>query len=612
MKITKIIQSTLLVLSAYLMVSCEDWLQPQPLSFYSPENTMIDYAGMLTGISACDRDLRYMDFYGDQPAIVTELAFSDVAIMGVTDKTSQAQDLNRQILPDANLNSGDYNKIGFYWESYYKGLKDVNTVISRIDEATFETEQQRNEILGMAYFHRAYRYYRLVHQFGDVPLILEEITTPRLDFYSTQREVVLREMKKDLEFAVKWVPAVAHKGKVTRGACYHLLAKINLSLALFDEAIEAASHVIDGGVHKLVTERFGVDALDPSKNVIWDLHRPENKPLLENTECLYMHLDKYGMEGAFGGGMQIMRVTVPNFVNTKNPIYTPSGNVGILDNRIGDDIIPNQILMYGRGQGQCRGTSYSTQKIWDDPNDLRHAPSNWMNMEDLVYNNPNLIGLEDFWYGKNMRLYSEDGRLLCQDTIRSWYGWPHYKVYIPDQEQNIPKGGHSDWYAFRLAETYLLRAEAYCWKGELQKAADDVNKVRNRAGAGSYSAAQINIGMILDERARELFYEEPRKTELTRIAYIFAKTGKPSYTGKVYSIENFSKDNFWYDRIMETTDFYNKGVKTISGNEFTISPYHVLWPIPTKAIAANPQGVINQNEGYPGTEKNVPSIDKAN
>ena len=116
----------------------------------------------------------------------------------------------------------------------------------------------------------------------------------------------------------------------------------------------------------------------------------------------------------------------------------------------------------------------------------------------------------------------------------------------------------------------------------------------------------------MDERARELFYEEPRKTELTRIAFIYAQTGIPSYTGKIYSMDDFSKDNFWYDRIMETTDFYNKGVKTISGNEFTMSPYHVLWPVPTKAISANPQGVINQNEGYPGTELNVPPMEKAN
>ena len=167
-------------------------------------------------------------------------------------------------------------------------------------------------------------------------------------------------------------------------------------------------------------------------------------------------------------------------------------------------------------------------------------------------------------------------------------------------------------YVYRLAETYLLRAEAYCWKGDaasLQKAADDVNEVRNRAGAGDLAASDMNIGTILDERARELYYEEPRKTELTRIAYIFAQTGKPSYTGKVYKMDNFSEDNFFYDRIMESTDFYNKGVKTISNVEFTMSPYHVLWPIPASTINSNTKGHINQNKGYAGSENNIPPLE---
>ena len=68
-----------------------------------------------------------------------------------------------------------------------------------------------------------------------------------------------------------------------------------------------------------------------------------------------------------------------------------------------------------------------------------------------------------------------------------------------------------------------------------------MNEVRNRAGAGDLAASDMNIGTILDERARELYYEEPRKTELTRIAYIFAQTGKPSYTGKVYKMDNSQK-----------------------------------------------------------------------
>ncbi len=78
-----------------------------------------------------------------------------------------------------------------------------------------------------------------------------------------------------------------------------------------------------------------------------------------------------------------------------------------------------------------------------------------------------------------------------------------------------------------------------------RKRRDDVNEVRNRAGAGDLAASDMNIGPTLDARARELYYEEPRKTELTRIAYIFAQTGKPSYTGKVYKMDNFSEDNFF-------------------------------------------------------------------
>src|SRR3546814_5996115 len=112
-------------------------------------------------------------------------------------------------------------------------------------------------------------------------------------------------------------------------------------------------------------------------------------------------------------------------------------------------------------------------------------------------------------------------------------------------------------------------------------------------------------GTILDERARELYWEEPRKTELNRISYIFAMTGKTAYNGKSYSMESFSENNFWYDRLMEKTEFYNQGVKTRHGDEYTMSPYHVLWPIPADAINTNKTVQINQNQDYTGYKKNV-------
>jgi hypothetical protein len=171
----------------------------------------------------------------------------------------------------------------------------------------------------------------------------------------------------------------------------------------------------------------------------------------------------------------------------------------------------------------------------------------------------------------------------------------------------LKQKNNGDWYAFRLAETYLLRAEAYFWKDDLVNAANDVNAVRTRAGCSPYTPDQINIGTILDERNRELYYEEPRRTELTRIAYILARTGKTAYNGKTYSLTDFSENNFWYDRIIEKNKFYRDQVKAPFYN-YRMAEWIVLWPVPTSAINANSLGHINQNIGYPGAETNIPPM----
>jgi hypothetical protein len=154
---------------------------------------------------------------------------------------------------------------------------------------------------------------------------------------------------------------------------------------------------------------------------------------------------------------------------------------------------------------------------------------------------------------------------------------------------------------FRLAETFLLRAEAYYWKGDLANAAADINKVRERAHAPLITASDVNIGYILDERARELYLEEPRKCELTRIAFIMAENNLNGY-----SMDNFYQKNYWFDRIIEKNSFYNKG-RIWEQFEYKISPYHVLWPVPQSAIDSNTGGRINQNVGYFGEENNVPA-----
>lgn len=593
--------------------SCnKEWLKPKPLSIYTPEKTYTTAAALQDALVACERNLRY-EWYGDGAPIITQLIFSDAAVDGTSDKSGPAQDMNVDITPDA-ITSGhdnaDHNRIYWYWDQSYFRLKYANTVLAYIDVPKWDTTKpdqlaQRNALIGSAYFFRAYTYYELCNSFGNVPYAGKLYTTVKVNFQTVDRKVILQEMKKELEFAVKWVPDGVPKGEVTKGACLHMLTKIDLALGDFDDAIQSASQLINGGTYHLMTKRFGEDKNDTSKNVVWDLHRPGNKILPENTEGLMyvIDLDGYKKNGDYDGGMSTMRQGAPNWYKSIN---TPNGNPGTTDKL---NIQFDQATKYGRGIGRCRGTWYSTHEIWsNDPGDYRHAKGCWMDMSDYVYNNPALKG-KDSYYGKPLQEYNASGKLICSDTIRCWFSWPFYKLYVPDHENSTPNGGHTPWYVFRLAETYLLRAEAYYWKGDLASAAADINVVRARANALPIAAADVNIGTILDERDRELFYEEPRKVELTRIAYLFAQTGQADYMGRTYSMSNFSTKNFWYDRIMDLTDFYNKGVHTNHGDEYTMSPYHVLWPIPQAAIDANTGAHINQNIGYSGAGANVPPLE---
>lgn len=587
--------------------SCQkDWLKPKALSFYSPENTLIDESGFNAALAAIAKNVRD-EWYGDGAPIITENLFSEGAVEGTTDKFGPAVNMNLLITPDAQLNNVDFNRVGWYWERWYLIIRLANTVTTRIPDVKTIPDATKNIILGRAYFFRAYAYYRLVNEFGDVPATFKELTEAKLDFQSVKRDVILQRLKSDLDFAMQYVPWVANKGEVNRGAVGHLLAKVNLSLGNFDDAITAASTVINNGTYKLMTSRFGADASVASKNVIWDLHRRANKYIAANTEVLFSVIDRYGDPSATASGVNTMRQALP--FSSSGIILTPDGLVGMTNAQVEIDHMKN----YGRGIGRCRATPYSTKYIWDDPKDLRHdtTSGNWMEMEMLTYNNSGNLKGKSPYYGARLQLRKADGTLLVSggDTIRTWFAWPHYKLYVEDEIRYPWQGGNSDWYTFRLAETYLLRAEAYWWKGDAANAAADVNAVRTRAKCSPYTAAQVDIGTILDERQRELYYEEPRKTELTRIAFIFAKTGK-SFNGKTYSAASFSTANFWYDRLMDKNDFYKKNIKNVRGDAYTISPYHVLWPIPRPAILANSLAVMNQNIGYSGAEKNVAPLDK--
>jgi hypothetical protein len=259
-----------------------------------------------------------------------------------------------------------------------------------------------------------------------------------------------------------------------------------------------------------------------------------------------------------------------------------------------------QYRTLGHGEGFLRPSLYMADEIWDDPDDVRGKQPNWWKMTDLVYNNTGLLGTpHEIYYGEHL---PASARPPGADSLRVWFPFPN--KFLNADNRTVPNGANQDWYVYRVAETYLLRAEAYFWLNDLPNAAADVNAVRTRAGAAALSQA-VTIDVILDERAKELFNEEPRKTEMVRMAYIFAKTGR-DYNGKSYSLANFSNDNFWYDRTIAKNRLYRDNVQTAEGPVYRVAPRNVLWPIPEGTILANSLGHINQTPNYEGSESNIP------
>ncbi len=564
-----------------LISSCEDdnWLQIKPKSFFTPENVYVNKAGFESALITMRKQLK-----AENTGYINYIA----ADFSASDLGSPWSQLDFKTLTPST--SKYYPYLTFFTNAY-GFIKNTNVVVSRINNIEWSSENEKNAILAEALWFRAYWYYRLINTYGDVPFVNKEITEPKLDFYTHSRWTILNKLESDLEFAAQWLPEKTEPGAPSKGAANHLLAKVYLANLNFDKAIEAANKVINGP-YELMTGRFGIDANDPVRNLIWDLHRPQNFNISANKETILAIVDRY--EAPPGGktdGLYTMRIY--NCSWYQNPVRDSEGKTGMLPSGLQYDSL-------GRGNANVMLTDYYQYGIWNyggqtwkNSQDLRRADINWVDVDEILYNNPNSVD-----YGKPV---DKKNIPTPMDSLRCIYAMPHYIMYAKQQDENAtPVGGNYDWYVFRLAETYLLRAEAYFWKNQLSEAANDINKIRDRANALPIQANEVTIDFILDERGRELFAEEPRHSEMIRISYILAKLNKEEYT-----LDNFSSKNYYYDRVMKYNKVYEQKV-TYIGLTAAMSPFHALWPIPDRIIIENSLGVINQNIGYNGSEKNIP------
>lgn len=619
--------------AATLLSSCDkSWLDPKPLSFFAPENTYVNSEGLEAALVAAERNMRH-EFFGDGAPILTEMFTSDIAVNGKTDASSSMCDFITQMTPTGLAASVDSNQMSWYWSEGFKGIKYANTALDRRANATFESEAEENEVIGKCYFHRAYRYYKMIHQFGDVPWIDHEIQTPEDNFSSYDRFSIAEQCYYDMEFAYEWVTDDNDMGAISKGACGLLLMKFCLVTGRYDRALEVGREIV--AAHPMIyTKQFD----NTSGNLMLDLHSRAAKSSIANTEILHVVVSTLDTKDQGSDRVYTMRNGVPYWAN--GSIKTPDGQTGctidLQTESNGKYGVLDNDYNVGRGIGTMRPSAYYQYEIWTDKekNDMRGpyygidsanpddlSQKSWREMEDLYYNNLSLKDKGSEYYGKHL---VRPGGMIVADSTRCWFRWPHYILYVPDETQTSDwQGGYTPWYVYRSAEAYLIMAEAYYWKGDNANCAAMLNEVRRRAGAEDLTADEAGISAILAERARELFYSEPRHVELVRISYMYARSGKTcEWNGRQYSMENFSGPegtgttnpctdegyNFYYDWVVAHNDFYYKGNGTntqysetgyvqYAKGIFRIAVHNALWPIPESAIVDN-KGDLNQNDGY--------------
>ncbi|RIV17592.1 RagB/SusD family nutrient uptake outer membrane protein [Fibrisoma montanum] len=142
------------------------------------------------------------------------------------------------------------------WSDGYRGIYRANAVIDRIAGVSMN-EDLKKRYVAEAKFLRALMYFNLVRVFGDVPLVVTEITDPLQGYEYSRAPVaeVYAQIVKDLTDAEAVLPASytgAEVGRATRGAARSLLGKVYMTQRKYPEAAAKLKEVIDANTYDLL------------------------------------------------------------------------------------------------------------------------------------------------------------------------------------------------------------------------------------------------------------------------------------------------------------------------------------------------------------------------
>jgi len=488
-----------------------------------------------------------------------------------------------------------------FYENYttwYYVINRTNLALwaAELPQISWSSAAEKAYVVAQARFFRAFAYKNLGELFGGVPIVTEITTAPKYDYKRASRaetyQFAITEM---LAVENDFPETTVNGGRLVKGALQHNLCELYLALgtqlaaegkvteskAAFASSIAFGDKVINGGTFALMNARFGtrksentiffdiykggtfapankVDTLQQQTNYYWDLFQEGNVNFQDgNKECIWsMQIDyaAYKLEDG--------RSKLP-YSRTYGPVFRDGSNKHLTgtNEEVG-----------GRGISQIVPTMYSRDEVYADKwaADMRNT--------DAVFRRRfkgNVTGLP--YYMKDVpwsAMYSGTADPNTNKNNASLC-YPVSCKIATDKYTGLAEGENRsnlfrDDYFIRLSETILLRAEAKQRNGDKAGAAADVNLLRTRAKC-SYlvTAADMDdkFNLILDERARELVYEECRWNTLLRM-------------GGTIAVDRIKKYAFWPEAATTLTFNYN------------------LWPIPQSVIDTNKGEILEQNPGW--------------
>lgn len=411
--------------------------------------------------------------------------------------------------------------IGGYWSTLYKIIQESNILLNRIKPTTPEmTQEEYNSITAQARFLRVLAYYYLVETFGPVPLLTSEQTEIITEVVRNPEEEIYSFMIDELKAIENSLPAAATEaGRISNSAVLHLLGKIYLTRAYkpfaqstdFNDAASTFEKVIKSPSHALLAKFADVFNENNQNNaeVIWAIQYGTDKNYVGSGNP---------QQALFG--FNIIALEPDMFVKNQND-YSSMNRLYWINPRVHElftnpEIDSRYDATFKREFYINNPENANSGKLglyfprWNDASgDTKGASKFYPFKKDGEY----------LWYPQSTALpilqNGADRMPIMnkfKDTKMIWEG--------PGSREDI---------IFRLADTYLLCAEAYQGAGKQTEALDKLNTIRRRAAvspdqAPSMELATITLDVLMDERGRELLGEHDRWFDLKRTGLLISRT----------------------------------------------------------------------------------------